>query len=137
VAMASNILRVARQKLPSDVLSIVLIALGLILATATVFLVTRVMRFGWKRGLRITIHEEDSRSAVAFYEHLVALMAKRGLQREKHLTPLEFADRIGTRDAALITKAYNRVRFGNQQLSTIELKEIERILASLENALQH
>ena len=134
--VASNILATARQKLPSDILSLVLVALGLILVAATLFLVTRVMRFGWKRGLRLTIREEDSRSAVRFYEQLLALMAKRGFQRDKHLTPLEFADRIGTRDAALITRAYNRVRFGQQQLSNIELKEIQRILASLENTAQ-
>jgi hypothetical protein len=132
--LASNILTAIRQKLPSDILSVMLLALGLSVASATAFFVARVMRFGWRRGLKLTIHEADSRSAIAFYEHLLALMSKRGLQREKHLTPLEFADRIGTRDAALITRAYNRVRFGRQQLSNIELREIQRILASLESA---
>jgi transglutaminase-like putative cysteine protease len=132
--VASNILAMLRQKLPSNPLSIVLAALVLILVATTVFLLTRVKRFGWRRALRVTIREEDSRSAVAFYEQLLALMAKRGLQRDKHLTPLEFADRVGTRDAALITRAYNRVRFGKQQLSNIEAREIQRILASLEKS---
>jgi phosphate starvation-inducible protein PhoH len=33
----------------------------------------------------------------------------------------------------LITRAYNRVRFGKEQLSTIELREIDRILATLDD----
>jgi transglutaminase-like putative cysteine protease len=135
-SIASSILVTARQKLPSDILSTLLLVLALLFAVATGFLVSRVVRFGWKRGLRFTTRDEDPRSAIAFYQQLLALMAKRGVQRDKHLTPLEFADRIGTRDAALITRAYNRVRFGRQQLSTIELKEIERILAVLENATE-
>jgi hypothetical protein len=135
-SIASNLLVTARQKLPSDILSTVLLGLGVLFVAATVFLGSRVIRFGWRRGLRLMVREEDARSAVAFYQQLLALMSKRGLQRDKHLTPLEFADRIGTRDAALITRAYNRVRFGHQQLSTIELKEIERILVSLEKAAE-
>jgi len=133
-SMASNILSMVRQKLPSDILSLALVALALILVVTTIFLITRVKRFGWKRALRLTVRQEDSHSAIAFYEQLLGLMEKRGFQREKHLTPLEFADRIGTRDATLITRAYNRVRFGKQQLSNIELREVQRILTSLESA---
>jgi transglutaminase-like putative cysteine protease len=133
-SLASNLLVMVRRKLPSDALSAVLVALGLLLVLTTVLIVSRVLRFGWRRGLRLTTLGQDARSTVAFYEQLLALMAKRGFQRDQYLTPLEFADRIGTRDAALITRAYNRVRFGKQQLSQIELREIQRILASLENA---
>ena len=132
--LASNVLVTVRRNLPSDALSIVLVTLGLLLVLTTVLVLSRVVRFGWRRGLRLAAREDNVRSTVAFYEQLLALMAKRGLQRDKYLTPLEFADRIGTRDAALVTRAYNRVRFGKQQLSQIELREIQRILASLENA---
>ena len=132
--LASNLLAMLRRKLPSDVLSTVLVALGLLLVLTTVLVASRVLRFGWRRALRLTIHEEDPRSTVAFYEHLLALMSKRGHQRDQYLTPLEFADRVGTREAAFITRAYNRVRFGKQQLSQIELREIQRILSSLEKA---
>ena len=59
-------------------------------------------------------------------------MAQQGFQRDKHLTPLEFATQVGSDDAKVITRAYNRVRFGKEKLSTIELREINRILTGLE-----
>jgi hypothetical protein len=59
-------------------------------------------------------------------------MEQRGLSRDKHLTPLEFANTLKSNDALLITRAYNRVRFGGQRLSAIEKKEVERALFALE-----
>jgi hypothetical protein len=35
-------------------------------------------------------------------------------------------------EALLITRAYNRVRFGGQRLSATEKKEVERALSALE-----
>jgi hypothetical protein len=60
-------------------------------------------------------------------------MAERGVYKSKDVTPLEFATKVGTRDATIVTRAYNRVRFGKEQLSTIELREIDRILNALES----
>jgi hypothetical protein len=59
-------------------------------------------------------------------------MEQRGLSREKHLTPLEFANTLDQGPAMMITRAYNRVRFGGQRLTATEKREIENALAALE-----
>ena len=56
----------------------------------------------------------------------MSAMEQRGVARDKHLTPLEFADTVQSNEVLLITRAYNRVRFGNERLSATETKEIER-----------
>ena len=111
-----------------------------ILAFATVFiavlLTTRIRRLGWRQGLTVWMgvgHGESSR--VDFYQRLLNLLAKRGLTRETHLTPLEFAAQVGATEAAVITTAYNRVRFGNQKLSPAESRMLEQALARLEKGV--
>jgi hypothetical protein len=64
-------------------------------------------------------------------------MEQRGLARDKHLTPLEFASSLKSSDAILITRAYNRVRYGGQRLSATEKKEVERALFALEATDEH
>ena len=121
-----------RGWLPKDVLSTIVVILGAVLLIGLTFVFRRVFRVGWRRGLSFSEVDGPEISSVLFYERLTNLMAQQGHHRDKHLTPLEFASQVGTEDAALITKAYNRVRFGNEQLSTIELREINRILTGLE-----
>ena len=116
---------------------------GLILATVltglTAFLLwfvsKRVRRFGWRRGLKLSpgLVNRDG-STVVFYERLLALLAHRGVKRDPDLTPLEFASGLDFQPALSITRAYNRVRFGGQQLSIAELNEIEKALAEFEQA---
>jgi len=98
------------------------------------FAARRVRRFGWRRGLRMRPDRETATaSSVLFYERMMGLLARRGLERDAHLTPLEFASDLQLEPALAITRAYNRVRFGGQQLSAAELREIERTLEQMEN----
>ena len=60
------------------------------------------------------------------------VLAKRGIKREPHQTPLEFAFALDMREAVGITEKYNRVRFGEKNLSNEESREIENWLESLE-----
>ena len=53
------------------------------------------------------------------------------MSRDKHLTPLEFANTLVRRSGMMITRAYNRVRFGGQRLSANEKREIERALVRI------
>jgi transglutaminase-like putative cysteine protease len=92
----------------------------------------RVWRFGWRGLTRSKRQAKADASAVVFYERLLQLLARRGVKREPNLTPLEFAGGLDLQPALAITRAYNRVRFGGQQLSQRELEEIEQALASLE-----
>jgi transglutaminase-like putative cysteine protease len=98
-----------------------------------VILTGRVRRLGWRRGLKIwrgTTGEEGLR--VDFYRRLVAALAKQGIKREPHQTPLEFALKVGLAEAASITEAYNRVRYGEEKLSAPEREQIELLLRQLE-----
>ena len=133
----ANVISTIRGVMPTNSLAVVLIGLGVVLVMGAAFIASRVLRFGWGRGLRFSEAEDRGISTIEFYERLLNLLAQRGLQRDKYLTPLEFAQQIGTRDAQVITKAYNRVRFGKEQLSAIELREIKRILAAMEHPTQH
>jgi protein-glutamine gamma-glutamyltransferase len=124
-----------RNALPATLGSIVVFGFGLVFVVALVFLIKRISRLGWRRGLQFTSAQAaTSESAVVFYERLLRLLAQRGWEREKHLTPLEFAGVLKSREAILVTRAYNRVRFGNEGLSASESREIEKILTELESS---
>lgn len=102
------------------------------------FLIVTLVLFGKRIWLWIQKGapdlSEDGRtySSVQFYERLVSLMEQRGLLRDTHLTPLEFADTLKSNEALLITRAYNRVRYGREKLSAKEKREVERALFALE-----
>ena len=106
----------------------------LIAATALVaFGGLRVGRLGWRRGLSFAKPEpEKETSAIEFYEQLLNLLERRGIKRNPDLTPLEFASSVELPAAMMITRAYNRVRFGGESLSLTERKEIEAILGELD-----
>lgn len=122
-----------RSNISAHYQTIVLI-MSIIALTILVFLLgRRVSRLGWRRGLSFS-RDQSAReiSAVLFYERLLALLASRGVEREPNLTPLEFAGILDSPPALAITRAYNRVRFGGQHLSSSELREIETSLTDLE-----
>lgn len=96
------------------------------------FLAVRIRRFGW-RGLRESeASVEMQRSAVVFYERLIEVLAKRGIERQPEQTPMEFATSLGLNEAVIVTGAYNRVRFGSHRLSPAEQDHIEQMLSELE-----
>lgn len=106
---------------------------GFAIALLLVFAATRARRFGWRRALSVRRNQEMRNfSSVLFYERLMAALAQRGAKREPHLTPLEFAGSLELPPALALTRAYNRVRFGREQLSASEIQEIERVLSQLE-----
>lgn len=122
-----------RNTISSQAGALSFIGLGLAGAFLLFLAARRVRRFGWRRSLRIRPGRETPlRSPVLFYERMTGLLARRGVERASHLTPLEFAGDLNLEPALTITRAYNRVRFGGQQLSNAELREIERTLQQLE-----
>lgn len=115
----------------SGLIYFVVLALGV--GVLILFAARRVRRFGWRRSLRIRPERDTAQSSpVLFYERMTELLAERGVEREAHLTPLEFANDLQLETAQAITRAYNRVRFGGQQLSAKEMQEIETTLERLE-----
>ena len=125
----------ARGSLPAMLRPILLGAAGLSVLTLIALLAWRIRHFGWRRGLKVwQAGAESESSRVEFYERLIAALEKRGLKRESHQTPLEFASSVGSREAQAITNAYNRVRFGEERLSTAERKQIELLLSQIERS---
>ncbi|HEX3146226.1 MAG TPA: transglutaminaseTgpA domain-containing protein [Pyrinomonadaceae bacterium] len=128
-----NKLEQARAALPRLMGPIVIGAGSLFGLLGLVFLTRRVRRLGWQRGLRVwRTAEDDQATRVDFYNRLVKALEKHGARREAYQTPLEFASAFGSVDAATITNVYNRVRYGNAQLTAVERSEIETALARLE-----
>jgi hypothetical protein len=95
-------------------------------------LLWRIKRFG-RRGRAGIRYERDEAgtSAVEFYERLITLLAARGLKRDVNQTPLEFATGLGLSEVMSVTQAYNRVRFGGEELSVVEQRQLEAALDSL------
>ncbi|MGI9034901.1 MAG: transglutaminaseTgpA domain-containing protein, partial [Pyrinomonadaceae bacterium] len=75
-------------------------------------------------------------SIVEFYERMQKILAHRGFQREPHQTPLEFAFTLNMPEAIKITERYNRVRFGEKNLSEKEAEEIENWLESMKRTYE-
>lgn len=94
--------------------------------------------FLWLRRkglLKFLRGEKGGRAAdaavVEFYERMTEALAQRGLRRRADETPLEFAETVAAPGVLAITRAYNRVRFGAQHLTSAEAAEVERSLRSM------
>ena len=72
-------------------------------------------------------------SIVEFYDRMQQVLEAKGFTRKPHQTPLEFAFALDMPKAVSITEKYNRVRFGEKNLSSEELGEIENLLDRLES----
>jgi transglutaminase-like putative cysteine protease len=127
----STVLDTVKSYLTGNVLVLAIVIFGLAFIGFLVLFGKGVWR--WIRTGAIRSSEEGrTYSSVQFYERLISLMEQRGLSRDRHLTPLEFANTLKSSEALLITRAYNRVRFGKQRLSANEKREVERALGVLE-----
>jgi hypothetical protein len=78
------------------------------------------------------LKRRKQKSIVEFYERMERVLASKGLNRQSHQTPLEFAFALNIPEAVSITEKYNRVRFGKKNLSNDEVREIESWLEKLE-----
>ncbi len=107
-------------------------ALAVILALF-VWIYRKIVELKVWRRLYDRLFKRRIRSAVEFYDRLVTTLAKRGVVRAEHQTPLEFAYEIGMPQAVKITQKYNGVRFGEKDLSEKEAGEIEQWLKDLDN----
>jgi transglutaminase-like putative cysteine protease len=130
----AQIMSLLRATISSSRRAIALITLAVVLVLLILVVAWRVRSFGWRQWWKPLPRRLDpNASAVVFYEKLLKVLADRGVQRDPDLTPLEFANGLDFPPAMSITRAYNRVRFGGQQLSKNELQEIEQSLKHIEN----
>jgi len=132
----SNVLATLQSYLTTNVITAAVGIVALALIIALIIFGKRMLR--WTRTGHVrSLVEGRTYSRVQFYERLVSLLEQRGLERDKHLTPLEFANTLNSNEAMLITRAYNRVRYGSERLSATERKEIEKALFALEAVNEH
>ncbi|MGA9997983.1 MAG: DUF3488 and transglutaminase-like domain-containing protein [Pyrinomonadaceae bacterium] len=96
------------------------------------FLIRRIARLGFWRAFKFWQKEARQSSVIEFYERMTRSLAARGIERAADQTPLEFATVVSFPEALKITRAYNSVRYGEQQLTPGEQKQIEEWLRSLE-----
>jgi hypothetical protein len=110
------------------------VVLAIIAAISLIlFFANRVRSLGWRRAFRLShLKLDTTASTIEFYERMLTALARRGIRRSPDQTPMEFAAAFNMIEAMTIIHAYNRVRFGREQLSLAELKEIESSLANLE-----
>ncbi|HET6851307.1 MAG TPA: DUF3488 and transglutaminase-like domain-containing protein [Pyrinomonadaceae bacterium] len=129
--LASKMLSTIQSYLTGNVLRLLIAILALGFIVFSLLFGKRFWRLVRARSLGAEA-EGRTYSSVQFYERLISLMEQRGLLRDRHLTPLEFAQTLKSNEAVLVTRAYNRVRFGGERLSATEKKEVERALFALE-----
>lgn len=132
---SSDALDRARGVLPAVLQPLLISVAGLGALVVLGLLGWRVRHLGWRRGLEVWyVGSELDTSRVDFYERLIKLLEKQGLRRASSQTPLEFAASLDLGEARAITIAYNRVRYGAEQLSASERKQIESLLLQLERS---
>jgi protein-glutamine gamma-glutamyltransferase len=128
----SRALSTIRSYVTTNALLLVLGAMLLVFGATLLLFGKRVWQFVRQRIGRQTIEDGRTYSNVQFYKKLLEVMEQRGSLRDKHQTPLEFASGLRSSEALLITRAYNRVRFGGERLSASEQREVERALHALD-----
>ncbi|MBP9108641.1 MAG: DUF3488 domain-containing protein [Pyrinomonadaceae bacterium] len=104
--------------------------LGIVLL---VWLYRKMLRLKVWQRLWDRLFKRRQASIVEFYERMQKRLAEKGIVREPHQTPMEFANAVGMPEAVSITEKYNRVRFGEKALSEREASEIENWLRGLEH----
>jgi hypothetical protein len=104
----------------------------LLILAGGIVLARRIRRLGFWQSFKRRQVEGPNRSVVEFYERMTKALSARGLNRDAGETPLEFATTTGIPEVTQITRAYNRVRFGEQNLSQTESSQIENWLRRME-----
>ncbi|HYO99011.1 MAG TPA: DUF3488 and transglutaminase-like domain-containing protein [Pyrinomonadaceae bacterium] len=110
----------------------VLIAVSLPLALLALFALRRAGHWDLPAWLPFWRRKKRNYSSVVFYERMIKALESRGLLRPPDQTPLEFAATTGMPEATLLTRSYNRVRFGAHELTTAEAARIEEWLRRIE-----
>ncbi len=92
------------------------------------FLGRKVVKLKFWRRLRDRVCAAPKRSAVEFYERMLAVLADKGMVRSPHQTPLEFAYGTGLTGAIAVTKKYQGVRFGQHDVTADEGRELDDLI---------
>ncbi len=97
-----------------------------------VWLYRKIIKLAIRQKILAWLKHKNETTIVEFYERMQKVLASKGFTRQSHQTPLEFAFALDMPEAVKITEKYNRVRFGEKNLSKDEAQEIESWLKNLE-----
>ena len=123
-------------------LSITSTALMLGAAAASVFALRLLLKFSLPTRFSAQFRRKRPRAVTtprdsAFYSAMLAILARKGLVKQAHLTPGEFAQLVRRRhplcadDVHRLTSLYYAVRFGQQAVSPDDAQAISDILRRL------
>ncbi len=110
------------------------LAAGILAIVLFVWLYRRIVQLEVWRAVLDWLRGKKRASIVEFYDRMQRVLASKGFRREPHQTPLEFAFAVNMPEAVKITEKYNRVRFGEKNLSHDEADEIEHWLKEISTA---
>ncbi len=97
-----------------------------------VWLYRKIKRLDVWQRIHSWLKFRNETTIIEFYERMQKVLASKGFTRAAHQTPLEFAFALNIPEAVRITEKYNRVRFGEKNLSSDETIKIEDWLKDLE-----
>lgn len=117
------------------VVGIAYIATAIIGAFSIIWACKRIKRLRFWAWLKLKRKKDTV--IIDFYERMQQTLKARGVMRKPYQTPLEFAFALNMPEAMKITEKYNRVRFGEKNLSKDEFNEIESWLKNLEESHPH
>jgi hypothetical protein len=106
-------------------------------AVLFVWIGRKIVKLQVWRLLAERFYRRRAASVIEFYDRMQRILASKGLVRQPHQTPLEFAYAVGMPEAISVTERYNRVRFGERDLTTIESDQIDQWLKELETTDPH
>jgi hypothetical protein len=93
-----------------------------------------LLGLAWRRALKSK--EGHRTGAILFYERMLSMLARRGVGKRSYQTPLEFAQECGLEEVSEITRFYNRVRFGGQDLDDYEASRVSDLLSQLKQTVR-
>jgi transglutaminase-like putative cysteine protease len=112
----------------------VLVGLLIALFVLISWLVRDIVKLKVWRRIADWLYGRPSASIIEFYDRMQKILASKGFVREPHQTPLEFAYAVGAPEAVSVTERYNRVRFGEKDLTLSESDQIESWLKDMSAA---
>ena len=106
---------------------------GILSILGLIWLYRKIKKLALWRKIFDWFKIKNKQTIIEFYGRMLRVLEKNGYIRAQHQTPLEFAFALNMPEAIKITEKYNRVRFGEKELSKDEANEIENWLNNLEN----
>ena len=109
--------------------------LSVVLFIIFVFAAVKASKKNFFKSLKISFHSKKKKRRIEhFYDKMLSILAKHGIQRAENLTPYEFLEIIRAeklfiiKDVERLTQLFCKMKYGLYSISNSELDEIEEVL---------